>query len=337
MPPVKTETVTKPKGETLAAAADLLAANTDAPLVRVMREADEEERQSRLVDSEERSLLERLEGMEDAMRIFQRRAELLEHCRIVAIRATNPQDWILSKTDKGEEIAMPSDSACSKIADVYGIDVQDILPRDNRGVFTPEIEKDDKGRTTYRAWATGMSRTTGRKVALIECARRDDERFIGRDDNPNDIRSAVLTLARSKITRILSGLAKVPRSVLETSWNGTGKTSDNCNKGHGYGSSDERRAQSVAPDDVKALAITLGNEIMARVGGDKEAARDLLLECTSSPDGKFKGFDSTMKMTKDWQVKNAFTRLRTHRVFGDEASGLPKGGSAIPVAGAPAE
>lgn len=332
-----TTTVTTEPTAAAAAAEELFDPQVLAPLARITRDQDEEERQSKRIDDAERSYIEKLSDMEDAMRIFQRRAELLENCRLVAIRATNPVDWILGKNDKGEEIAMPGDSACSKIADIYGIDVSDIMPRDSRGVFTPEITTDEKGRTTYRAWASGMSRTTGRKVALIECARRDDERFIGRDDNPNDLRSAVLTLARSKITRILSGLAKVPRTVLEASWSGTGKSTEHCTFGHGYGSADSRRAQAVTSDDVKAMVVDFGKELMARVGGDKEAGRDLLVEITKSPDGKFKGFDTIQKMTKDWQIKNAMERLRAHSVFGDEAIGIPKGGSAVPQAPAPAE
>lgn len=309
---------------------DLLAPSATSALA--LREADDEERATiRLVESEKQSLVAQLSSMDDAMRIFQKRAELLENCRLYAIRATNPVDWILSRGDSGDEIAMPSDSACTKIADVYGIDLTEVKPLDSRGVFSPEVETDDKGRTTYRGWASASSRTTGRRIVMIECARRDDEKFIGRDDNPNDIRSAVLTLMRSKATRIISGLAKVPRAVLEAAWSGTPKNTEQCTKGHGYGSGADRRAAAVAPKEVVDLGVALGNEIMARVGGDTSAAKDLLVELTKSADGKFKGFDSVKRLTKDWQVKNAWERLRAHKVFGDKAIGLPDGGSAVPA------
>jgi hypothetical protein len=326
---------TSPPVATKEASAEVLvpeAAGSAAPLALRYTEADSEAAETERMLARERSYVETLSTMEDAMRIFTRRAELLENARVVAVRMTNPEDWVISRDAEGREIAMPTSSACSKIADIYGIDLFSIGPTDSRGAFCPEVETDEKGRTTLRAWAGALSKTTGRRLELFEAARRTDEDFLGRADNQNDIRSAVLTLLRSKAARIISGLAKVPRSVLEAAWSGTGKTIDACTKGHGYGSSRDRKAQAVAPEAVKQTAAELGREIMARVGGDTDAARDLLVELTRSADGKFRGFDSIARITKDWQVENAWKALRAHKVFGDKASNIPDGGSAVPPA-----
>lgn len=84
-----------------------------------------------------------------------------------------------------------------------------------------------------------------------------------------------------------------------------------------------------AAKSVQDMAIDLGNEVMRRVGGDADAASQLLVEITKNEKpvrGRpFSGFKTVGSMKFDWQVTGAWERLRAHARFGDKpASAVPE-------------
>lgn len=280
------------------------------------KEMSDESALTEALVKKEGAYIDTLAGMQKAKEIFAMRADLMTSARTVALGSTNPSDWVLSKDREGRIFAMPTASACDKIADLYGISIENVRPVGTHGQFEPEVIEDDKG-YTVRAWCDAFSKTTGRKVYALEASRSSTEQFLGRPGNKNDHRSAVWTLLRTKATRVLSGCGRVPGEVLAQSWEGDPwKKIDDCTKGHGFGTSRDRAATAETPEDVQRERTKLGKEILARVGGDKGAAKKLLKEITA---GKgFDGFDSIERMTKDWQVKNAWARLKSHATFGDK-------------------
>lgn len=85
---------------------------------------------------------------------------------------------------------------------------------------------------------------------------------------------------------------------------------------HDYGPEDRPRESKPAPAAAGATgdANALGRELMRRCGNDKDKAADLLQKLTKGdkpgPSGAiFGGFRSIARLTKDWQVQQAWERL----------------------------
>jgi len=274
-----------------------------------------------------RSLVERLQGMEDAAIVFQRRIDLLETCRNAAIRATNPEDWILNRDRSGKELAMLKASGANVVAMFYGITVENVRPRGKHGEFEPDVTIGSDGRT-LRAWCDAYSNVTGRSIRNLEASRSSTEKFIGRGPDAgelvagSDLRSAVYTLLLTKSVRVLAGMSQIPKAVLDDAWKGTGKTTERCVKGSGYGTAKDRAARDVSENCTESRK-ELGDEILRRTGGDIDAARSVLVDITKNDEKGFAGFDSIDRLTKSWQVEQARKRLATHPVFGDDMEGGP--------------
>ena len=282
-----------------------------------------------------KSLMERLASIPDGAQIFKRRAEMIEACYTAALRRTRPQDWVLFKDQSGSVNAMLTASGAPLVAELYGIVIQAVRPVDDRGMFAPERIDYENGAYAYRGACDCWSRFNGRSLQGLEAARRSDEDFTGRSVDADghlvkgrrpedgealdsDLRSAVLTALQTKAVRVLAGMTRVPVAELAAAWKGTDKKTEDCRKGSGFGSSSERGAEGVTDSDVRAEAKKLGDEIMRRVGGDQVAAKQLLVELTENPKKDFRGFDSIARMTKAWQIEEAWKRLRAHKVFGDQ-------------------
>jgi hypothetical protein len=288
----------------------------------------------------ERSLLDTLQKSENASLILAKRAELMSTARHLALRATRPEDWILTKDKQDIEIAMLSGPGADQVANLFGIQILNIRPLDERGIFQPEkiVDEKDPKRYTLRAWCDAFSRVTGRAVQSLEASRRSDEDFTGRSVDAggaitfrgdgaldSDLRAAVQTLLRTKAVRVLGGMTRVPLSELKAAGLDTAK----CRRGHGYGSGDNRRAQDGAEADVVQQAEALWKDILRRVGGDESAANQVLKEITAYPahkEGKYKAFDGC----KSWQeintqkrVETARSKLAKHSQFGDQAERDP--------------
>lgn len=221
-----------------------------------------------------------------ALEVFQLRAQLLESCRKAAIRATSPEDWVLMKDRRGVTTAMLCGAGADKVAMYYGIRIGNFRP-EKGGVFQPHRERDgDEYR--YVGWCDAYSTFTGQGLQSIECGRSSSEQFIGRSGLEGttalvaggDMRASVYRLMNTKPVRLLCAMARVPMRELDEAWPGTGKTSADCRKGSGFGSSGTRGASASTDADVQALQAELRDAMLALVDNDKVAAVKLLGDVT---------------------------------------------------------
>jgi hypothetical protein len=288
------------------------------------------------------ALLVQLQKFEQGEQILVRRKQLYETARTFAIQLTSPADWVLSRArPEDEPTAMLKSSGAQKMKSFLGIELHNVRPLKG-GLFAPERVDYQSGAYGYRGACDAYSATLGNWILSLEGARRNDEDFTGRavdkegaltrkaDDRvgalDSDLRMAVRTLLETKAVRVLGGFTRVPESELTAAWKTTGKTTAGCVKGHGFGTSSDRGASKLTPDQVKEQATALGNEVLRRVGGDKGAAASLLRELTSDEEKGFKGFESVGRISYDWQIEKAWRKLRAHATFGDQKAGATEKG-----------
>lgn len=282
----------------------------------------EQDREVALAARTDLAVLDRLTGIERAAEIFARRVDLIAACHRAALRATRPQDWVLSRDRHGTETAMLCASGADIVAQIYGIVVTNMRPVDARGIFEPDRLTRANGSFGYRAWCDATSRVTGGAIDALECVRWSDEDFTGRSTDAHgeivasrgaaldsDLRASVYRLARTKAVRVLCAMTRLPVSELAVAWSGTDRSTDQCRRGHGFGSSSERATTAVVADaGIESKRGELRAAVLSAVGGDASAARALLRDLTAGKD--FAGFDSVERMTKMWQLENALARLR---------------------------
>jgi len=260
--------------------------------------------------------------------------EGLSILRQVAIKGTTPHDWTKYKDREGNVICILRDNGAANIRKWLGISIFNHRgdPIDAK-VPGPKVSGDKAPNgdpiTIVELWADAFCARTGERIEGIYSAVRSDQKFRGRETLQDD-KASVRTYLDTKCTRILSGLRKVPEQVLIDAGLDTAK----CYAGSGFGSSQERGAGRVAEEGVAEKAKALGEEVLRRVGGDVAAAKQLLAEITSWTDkatGKaVKGFDSVSRLTKEFQIDNAWKKLKAHATFGDQAGGGSNGGDRQP-------
>lgn len=274
---------------------------------------------------QEQSIIDALVRHEDSAALFERRVRLIEQCRIAAIRATAPEDWVLFRGKDGSTNAMLTAPGAAVVAHYYGIEIYNLRPMRD-GVFSP-VRTEDGDEVSYAAWCDARCNVTGQSVESIEARRSSSEDFVGRGGLSGtsalvadaDLRAATAQLLKTKAVRILAAMSRVPLRVLEEAWRPVeGKSTSDCRLGSGFGSAKDRGAGRVAEEGVKEAAAALGRDVLSRVGGDEDAAKDLLRDITSNPEKGFKGFDSARRFTQSWQVERAWKALREHELFGDD-------------------
>lgn len=245
--------------------------------------------------------------------------------RSVAIKSTTPYDWTKYRDKEGNVMCVLRDNGAANIRKWLGISIFNHRgdPIDTK-VPGPKVssEKQTDGAIVQvvELWADATCARTGERIDGIYSAIRSDQRFRGRETTQDD-KASVRTYLDTKCTRILSGLRKVPESVLVEAGLDVAK----CYQGSGFGTSSERGASKVAEGGVAEKAKALGEEILRRVGGDVAAAKELLQDISGWTDKQtnkpVKGFDSVAKFTKEFQVENAWKKLKAHSTFGDSAQG----------------
>jgi hypothetical protein len=256
-------------------------------------------------------------------RYLEKLEEGLAILRQVAIKSTTPYDWTRFKDKEGNVICILRDQGAANIRKWLGISIfahrGDPLDAKVPGPKV-SVEKQDGGGTVtvVEMWADAFCARTGERIEGVYSAVRSDQKFRGRETLQDD-KASVRTYLDSKVTRILSGLRKVPESVLVEAGIDTKKSY----AGSGYGSSAERQAGALTSDEVKTSAAKLRDEILRRVGGDSSAAKQLCRDITkgdkADSSGKvFPGWDTVERLTKDWQVENAWKKLKVHSTFGDQ-------------------
>lgn len=292
----------------------------------LLRELLKEAAFTRRFEDEENSIVGRLTGNEEALELFERRAQMLDKARMIAIRRTSPTDWILFKDKQGMTTAMLTASGAGPVAEIYGIQISNLRPIDGEGRFKPDRIDGDANAYSLRAWCDARSAMSGRSIQSLEGTRSSNEDFIGRSAisstpatvKDSDLRASLYTHMLTKACRILGNMVRVPPEVLDQAWEGTKKKSADCRKGSGFGSSTERTAAAVTDAATKGSADELWADILKRVGGSDEDAKALLKEITANPEKSFAGFTQIARLTQGWQIERAWTNLRAHPTFGDQ-------------------
>jgi hypothetical protein len=302
-------------------------------LASVPPEIEEEERAALALKDENVTRLAMVDPQAVEMRL-QARERSLAAMRSVAIKNTHAYDWTLYKDHDGREVGVPRDSAAVQIRKWLGISIFNYRPVSSQGYPDPLVTKEpgEGGNpvTVIEMWADGQCSLTGEPVEGVYYAVRSDRPFTG-SGSLQDLKAACRTGLDAKVTRILSGLRKVPLDVLVAA----GIKVEHCHRGMGYGTSSERQAGKVAEEGVAEGRAKLREEILKRVGGDIAAAKQLCRDITKADkpgaDGKtFPGFDTTDRITQGWQLEAAWKRLKAHGTFGDRGQGQNGGGGREP-------
>jgi hypothetical protein len=184
-----------------------------------------------------------------AVEVIEARVQILKTLRRAAIGATSPEDWLLFKAPDeqgGQIVGYLQDCGADRVRDLYGIEVF--------AVGKPEkIVGADPAIFHYLVTGSGRCGLTGQVLEHVEGGRSSTDDFC-RGKTGVDLELAVRKAARANldggVTRELAGLKAVPVGELAEVWAGSKKSIDQCRRGRGFGSRDERvggRAES-APD-----------------------------------------------------------------------------------------
>lgn len=276
------------------------------------------------VERHERGIVDKLQksSPEQWQLELTNRFEILGRFRKASIVTTVPIDWTLFKGPEGEVVGVPRKSACAHMRKLMGISITNYRPKSPQGDAQPSIEYEEvegtKTKPAHRVTvvtmiANGYCHITGEFLEDVRHAVRSDESFTGRGTT-QDLTQSCRSGLDSKITRILADVVKVPEGVLKK----LGIDTERCYKGAGFGTSKDRTAKGVAEEGIPEKANELGRDILSRTGGDKEAARSVMVDITKNDEKGFKGFDSVERLTKQWQLDAAKERLKAHPMFGDD-------------------
>lgn len=176
----------------------------------------------------------------EALEILDARIQILETARKRAIRMTSPEDWLLFKSPDGRVTGYLQDCGCDRIRDITGIEIF--------GITEPQrIVADDAKSFMYIIRGSGRSKLTQQVVEDMEGGRQSTDDFC-KGKQGSELELSVRKAARANldgnITRELAGLKSVPLDEMIAAWEGTKKSADNCRKGRGFGSQDERHGAS---------------------------------------------------------------------------------------------
>lgn len=291
-------------------------------------------REAAVAEAQPQAVIDQLQRLDDPEAIVRKRAAIIKTARAAAIAETDPADWTLTRNDAGAELGMVGAAGTAKMAPILGIKVINVRPRKPDGTLDWQKIDQGNGVYSYRLTFDAYWNLTDTLIEGLEAERRSDEDFTGRGVSASgkittrnsekvgaldqDLRSSVSALCRTKAVRVLAGMARVPKAELESAWRAAGanKSSENCQRGHGYGGADGRRAQQDAPDDVKSGAAELWRDIQGAVGGNLEHAKRILKEVTSAPATKdrkaFEGFDDFQRIAQAWQLERAREKWARH-------------------------
>jgi hypothetical protein len=262
-------------------------------------------------------------------KFLQAREKRLSILRDVAIRSTHGFDWTLYKDKENHVIGVPRDSGLVHIRQWLGISIFNYRPTNDRGDPEAKVYKDERPDGSVvdvvELMADGFCNLTGQQIWAVVHAIRSDDEFIGRERKDGvktpgeefvsmqDMRASCRTSLDAKITRLLSGLRKVPSETLER----CGIKLEQCHRGRGFGTSSAREVGKVAEEGVKEGVAKLREELTRLTGGDAAAMKQLTVEITRSD--KFKGWDNLDRLSAGWQVENAWKALKAHPQFGEVA------------------
>jgi len=209
----------------------------------------------------------------EAIEVIEARVQVLETLRRAAIRATSPEDWILFKSPDeqgGQIVGYLQDAGADRVRDLYGINIFDIS--------RPEkIVGNDPTIFHYLISGSGRCNLTRQVVEEMEGGRSSTDDFCkGKVGAELEllVRKAARANLDGNITRELAGMKSVPVNQLAEAWVGTKKTIDQCRRGRGFGTRDERVGgfSDKAPDVEPPVCTHCGTKAVYRPAkGDRGA------------------------------------------------------------------
>ena len=134
-------------------------------------EAKKEETAIAAID---RSFVDQLALLDDGEKRIERRSKMLEALKLAAIRATDPQNWVLNRDRQGKTVGFPDVTACDVLSDFYGVSLTNLSPRGDDGVPRPEREELEEGVVRFTLRGSARSEVTHRNIELIKATRRYD-------------------------------------------------------------------------------------------------------------------------------------------------------------------
>jgi len=184
----------------------------------------------------------------EAVEIINARALVLQTLRKAAILATSPEDWLLFKAPDeqgGQVVGYLQDCGADRVRDLYGIEIFN--------VSKPEkVVGSEPGVFHYLITGSGRCKLTRQVLEDVEGGRSSTDDFC-KDKKGVELELAVRKAARANldgnISRELAGLKSVPISELEEVWKGTAKKIEQCRRGRGFGTRDQRLGGGERPDE----------------------------------------------------------------------------------------
>jgi hypothetical protein len=175
----------------------------------------------------------------EALEIIEARVQILTTLRKAAIRATSPPDWLLFKAPDeqgGQVVGYLQDCGADRVRDLWGIEVF--------GVSEPlKVTAMDPTIFHYLVRGSGRCKLTNQVLEEVEGGRSSTDDFC-RDKKGLDLELAVRKAARANldgnITRELAGMKSVPLDDIKAAWEGTPKRIEDCRRGRGFGTHNER-------------------------------------------------------------------------------------------------
>ncbi len=183
----------------------------------------------------------------EAIQIFEMRVQVLETARLMSIRATHPEDWVLFKAKDDRIVGYLEDSGAERARPIFGISIID--------VHEPEkIVSSDGASFAIVIRGSGTCNLTNDRLEAVEGIRESTEDFckdLTGIKQELRVRQAARANLDGRVVRELAGLGSVPIDELARAWKGTEKKIEHCRRGRGFGTQDERvGGRSAALPDV---------------------------------------------------------------------------------------
>jgi len=188
----------------------------------------------------------------DIVQMMERRVQVLGNLRKAAIKATVPSDWTLFKAGEGKVSGIAGRAGCTKIGQVYGIQVLNPTPVN---IFTDAV-----GKTVAECHGDGYCALTGQYLPGLRGYRVQGEQFTGRSEDKvgqQDLIQSARTALENKAVRALSGLVKVDLVELAAVFGlSPADFEAAASRGAGYGSATDRAQGGAASAGSDANAIS---------------------------------------------------------------------------------
>lgn len=174
-----------------------------------------------------------------ATEILEARVLIISTLRIASIRATYPEDWLLFKAPEeqgGQIVGYLQDAGCDRVRDLWGIEIFNISTPEKITGSIPNVFH-------YLISGSGRCKLTQQTVETIEGGRSSTDDFCrGKEGAELEllVRKAARANLDGNLTRELAGMKSVPVDELKAAWTGTPKKIEQCRRGRGFGTHDER-------------------------------------------------------------------------------------------------